>query len=188
MGRKNERKYLNMAVNKKIVLHDANVGYNGRNGVRSYRNFAGEGTLYNAAGNRNFVVFLDTEKAKAMEAEGWPIKWKQDSRQDHDGEVRAQLKVNVKYRTRDGRPMKPPKIVVITSNNRTEYGENEVGNLDFAQFRKCDIQLSMYKSVDPRSHEEVTGVALDTMFVTLEEDELTEEYNALWANNDNLPF
>ena len=39
------------------------------------RNWENEGGGFNAAGDRNFTIFLDEGTAKAMENDGWNIKW-----------------------------------------------------------------------------------------------------------------
>lgn len=169
------------------TLHHVNLLRNGRAGERTWRNFKGEGGPNNTPGNRNFTIGLDDEKAAELRSHGWPVRSKPDTRPGHEGEERHTLKVNVKYRTRDGREMKPPKIVVITRRNRTEYGENQVELLDFMEFSNVDVTLNAYPTVNSFTKEEMVGVSLMVMFATVEEDELTAEYNARWEDEDT-PF
>jgi len=160
---------------------------------RSWRNFKGEAGMRNAAGNRNFTIGLDDETAAEMKAAGWPVRSRPDNRQGHEGEERHTLKVGVKYRTRDGREMKPPEITVITGKNHVKYGEDQIEALDFMEFSNVDLILSAYPTVNSFTGEDAVGVSLSVMFATVEEDEdeLTREYNARWDNDENdgeLPF
>ena len=138
----------------------------------NFRNFAGRETQFNRKGDRNFIIFLDTDKAKAIEAQGWPVRWKPD--RYNEGELRAQMKVNVKYVSRDGRRLTPPKVVVITRKNRTSYDEEMVGLLDTMDIARCDLILSPYEYDGMNGH----GVSayLKTMYVTMAEDELDAKY------------
>mgnify|MGYP006988828904 CR=1 FL=1 len=168
------------------VIHNADLKYNGRNGTKSWRNFAGDATLRNAAGNRYFTFVPTEDDAREMEAAGWPVRWIQKYGAE-DGVVEPIVTVTVKFRTRDGRPMRPPKIVVISGRNQIEYGENEVALLDSAQFEKVDMQISYYEAFNPSTGGQSPKVGLDTMFATLRRDELTEEYAAR-AMNEDAPF
>ena len=169
------------------TIRNAELARNGRAGQRTFRNFKGEGGPYNTPGNRNFVLYLEPEDAEALKKEGWPVRYRPDYRRNHEGEERPQLKVNVKYRTLDGRPMTPPEITVITSRNHVKYGEEEVALLDFMEFEKVDLILNAYPSKNSFTGEDTVGVSLKTMFATLEEDELTAEYNERFAEED-APF
>lgn len=172
---------------RKFTLRNADLARNGRAGERSFRNFKGEGSKYNTPGNRNFTIFLDDETANEMKSCGWPVRSKPDTRAGHEGEERHMLKVNVKYRTRDGRAMTPPKITVITNKNHVEYGEDQVEALDFMEFSNVDLILNAYPTTNSFSGEDAVGVSLAVMFATVDEDELTAEYNARFDNEES-PF
>lgn len=172
---------------RKWTIRHADLARNGRAGERTFRNFKGEGSARNTPGNRNFVIFLDNETAAEMKAAGWPVRSKADTRNGHEGEERHQLKVNVKYRTRDGREMKAPDITVITNKNHVKYGEDQIEALDFMEFSNVDLILSAYPTVNSFTSEDTVGVSLSVMFATVEEDELTAEYNARWEEEDS-PF
>lgn len=175
-----------MTTMKSMVIHNAQLKYNRAGGVKSWRNFAGDAGLRNAAGNRYFTFTPTEEDAKKMEAAGWPVRWIQKYGAD-EGVMEPLVTVTVKYRARDGRPMRAPKITVITGKNRTEYGENEVGLLDNAEFEKVDIQISYYESMNPQTGLPSPKVGLDVMFATLKRDELTEEY-AERFEEEEAPF
>lgn len=131
-----------------------------------FRNFAGREDTFNAAGDRNFVIFLENDKAEAMKAEGWNIK--QLRPREEDEQPQSYLAVAVSYKNR------PPKIVVITSKARTELDEETLPMLDYAEIKNADIMLSPYEW-------EVNGnkgikAYLKTAFITLEEDALELKY------------
>lgn len=160
--------------NKKIVLRDAQIA------PYKFRNFEGRETEYNQKGARNFVVFLDKKKAQELEADGAPVSWKPDKY--NDGELRAQMKVHVKYRDRKGNPMIPPKVVLITHKNQTELTEETIGMLDSAEIEKCDLILNQYPNNSNMGPE--NSVGLKTMYVTLSEDEFAEEYRSYDGSAD----
>lgn len=155
-----------------------------------FRNFEGRETEYNKAGDRNFVIFLDKEFAQKIEAEGAPVAWKPDKY--NDGELRAQMKVHVKYRNRRGEPMVPPKVVLVTRKGQTQLSEETIGMLDSADIEKCDLILSQYANGASMGPE--NSVALKTMYVTLAEDEFADEYRTdeggqpMNADNEEVPW
>lgn len=131
-----------------------------------FRNFAGREDTFNAAGDRNFVMFLDHDKAEEMKSEGWNIKHLRP--REEDDQPQAYISVAVSYKNR------PPKIVMITSKARTELDEETLPVLDYAEIKNADIMLSPYEW-------EVNGskgikAYLKTAFITLEEDELELKY------------
>ena len=155
-----------------------------------FRNFEGRETEYNKAGDRNFVIFLDKEFAQKIEAEGAPVAWKPDKY--NDGELRAQMKVHVKYRNRRGEPMVPPKVVLVTRKGQTQLSEETIGMLDSADIEKCDLILSQYANGASMGPE--NSVALKTMYVPLAEDEFADEYRTdeggqpMNADNEEVPW
>lgn len=153
-------------MNAKITIRDAQIA------PYKFRNFEGRETEYNRAGDRNFVIFLDKALAQQLEAGGAPVSWKAD--RFNDGEMRAQMKVHVKYRDRRGNPMIPPKVVLVTRKNQTQLTEETIGMLDQADIEKCDLILQQYANGATMGPE--NSVALKTMYVTLSEDEFADEY------------
>lgn len=149
-----------------VVIENAHMG------PASFRNFSGRETQFNRKGDRNFVLFLDNDKAREMESAGWPVRWKPD--RYNEGEQRAQMKVNVKYTARDGRKVTPPKIVVCSSKGKVPYDEEMVGMIDAMEIEKCDLILSPYSYTTAQGSG--TSAYLKTMYITLAEDELDAKY------------
>ena len=153
-------------MNKKITIRDAQIA------PYKFRNFEGRETEYNRKGDRNFVIFLEKGLAQQLEADGAPISWKPD--RYNEGELRAQMKIHVKYRDRKGNVMIPPKVVLVTKKNNTQLTEETIGMLDSAEIEKCDLVLTQYANGASMGPE--NSVALKTMYVTLSEDEFADEY------------
>ena len=153
-------------MNKKITIRDARIA------PYKFRNFEGRETEYNRKGDRNFVIFLDSPLAQQLEADGAPVSWKPDKY--NEGEMRAQMKVHVKYRDRKGNQLIPPKVVLVTRKGQSQLDEDTIGMLDSADIEKCDIILNQYANGASMGPE--NSVALKTMYVTLSEDEFADEY------------
>lgn len=140
-----------------------------------YRNFAGKEAQYNREGDRNFSVVLDPETAEKMIADGWNVRVR-DPREDGD-EPSYLIQVAVSFKNR------PPKIVMITSNGRTHLTEDTVEVLDYADIELVDLIFRSYSW-------EVNGKVgikayLQTMYVTINEDELERKYDKVSANTQS---
>jgi hypothetical protein len=142
-------------------------------GVRLvFRNFEGKEGQYNKAGDRNFGVILPPDIAQAMLADGWNIKYLKPREEDEDETETPWLSVAVNFDK--GRP---PKIVLVTSRGRTNLDERTVEMLDWADITNVDLIVRPY-------HWEVSGnrgikAYLQSMYVTIEEDELDKKYSEL---------
>jgi hypothetical protein len=144
-------------------------------GVRIiFRNFAGKEGQYNQAGARNFGVILPPDVAEVMLRDGWNVKYLKPH-EDVEDEVEVPwLAVSVKYDK--GRP---PKIVLVTSRGRTNLDEDTIETLDWADITNVDLIVRPYTwEVNGR-----TGVKayLQSMYVTIEEDELERKYGEMDA-------
>lgn len=146
-----------------------------------FRNFAGKEGQYNREGDRNFGVILPDDVAEAMANDGWNVKFlKPREDDDDDTEPTPWLPVSVNFEKG-----KPPKITMITSRGKKIMDADIVEQLDWV-----DI------AVDPKTGEpmvdlivrpytwEVSGrtgikAYLQSMFITVEEDELEREYAEL---------
>jgi hypothetical protein len=135
-----------------------------------FRNFSGEETPYNKAGKRNFAVVLDEESAEKLSKDGWNVKLLQ-AREEGEPDT-PYISVEVGYK------IKPPRITMITSNSRTNLGEDEVGVLDWADIVTCDLIARAYNWSMPTGKSGVKAY-LQTMFVTINEDELERKYAVL---------
>ncbi len=142
-------------------------------GVRLvFRNFEGKEGQYNKAGDRNFGVILPPDIAQAMLADGWNIKYLKPREEDEDETETPWLSVAVNFDK--GRP---PKIVMVTSRGRTMLDERTVEMLDWADITNVDLIVRPYAW-------EVSGnrgikAYLQSMYVTIEEDELDKKYSEL---------
>lgn len=130
------------------------------------RNFAGAEGQYNRAGDRNFGVLLDPETAEQMIEDGWNVKFFKV--RDEGDEAQAWLPVAVNFKN------KPPRVVLIATNSRTQLDEKSVEVLDWADIKTVDLFCNGSEwNVNGKS-----GVKayLKTMFVTIREDPLEMKY------------
>lgn len=141
-------------------------------GVRIiFRNFAGKEGQYNREGDRNFAVLLDEKIAAAMDEDGWNVKMLKPRDEEEGSEPQAYLPVAVNFRGR------PPRIVLITSRNRTTLTEDQVETLDWVDILNVDLIVRPYEwTVNGK-----TGIKayLQSMYITIEEDPLEAKYSAL---------
>jgi hypothetical protein len=140
-------------------------------GVRIiFRNFSGKEGQYNREGDRNFgVIIPDAATAEAMLADGWNVKYLKPREDDEEGEETPWLQVSVNFDK--GRP---PKIMMVTSRGRTALDAQSVEMLDWADITNVDLIVRPYTwEVSGR-----TGIKayLQSMYVTIEEDELERKY------------
>ena len=138
----------------------------------TFRNFAGAEGKFNPAGNRNFCIFLETDLAKEMEADGWSIKWL-DSYEEEPPQAIVNVKMNFgNY---------PPNIVLVSNGKLTRLDETNVNVLDFAELEHIDLILRGYEwNVSGKS-----GIKayLKTGYFVLVVDELAKKYgNTIDAN------
>lgn len=137
-----------------------------------YRNFRGEGSQFNAEGNRNFSVVVPEELADQLAQDGWNVKCRVPK--EEGDEKLCHLPVAVGYKGN-----RPPRITLITSKGRTELDEETVNTLDYADIAHVDLVVRPYNWEMPTGASGVKAY-LKTMFVTLNEDELELRY----AEND----
>lgn len=137
------------------------------------RNFAGKEGKYNREGDRNFAVILSERTARAMEQDGWNVKWL-EPREDGDPPTPF-LSISVSYKGR------PPKIVMLTMRGRTNLTEDEVELLDWADILTCDLIIRPYDwVVNGKSGKKAY---LQSLFATIDEDPLERKY----AEIENAP-
>lgn len=144
-------------IQKNLVIENADIGFT---------NFAGVEKQYNSKGDRNFVVFLESDLAEALEIDGWNVRYLQP--RDEDELPSPYLSVSVRYE-----PI-PPQIMMISGNNKTLLDENTVDLLDYADIANVDVIIRPYNW-------EVNGkrgvkAYVHTMYVTIMEDEFASKY------------
>ena len=136
-----------------------------------FRNFKGEEKKFNPPGQRNFGVLIDDENARAMQEDGWPIKWLEPREDADEGEApQAFLPVKVKYGK--GRP---PLVALITSRGRTMLEERELDMLDWVTIENVDLIVRPFPWEMPDGK---TGISayLKSIYITIEEDPLEQKY------------
>lgn len=141
-------------------------------GVRIiFRNFSGKEGKYNREGDRNFAVLLDDEVANSMAEDNWNVKWLKPRGEDEEETPQAYLPVSLSYKGR------PPRVVMITSRGRTNLDDTQVEILDWATIVNVDLIVRPYEwLVNGKS-----GIKAycQSIYVTIEEDELERKYGEL---------
>jgi hypothetical protein len=137
-----------------------------------FRNFSGAARPFNKAGDRNFNVIIPEDLASQLIQDGWNVKWKDPRYEDETGIW--VLKVLVKYTAQDGRKLRPPRVVLISSRGRTTLDESMISLLDWARIEMCDLMINP-RWFDVNGKQGYTAY-LHAIYVTIEEDELELKY------------
>lgn len=134
-----------------------------------FKNFAGVARKYNAAGSRNFNVFIDDpELVKLLVDEGFNVRILKP--RDEDDEPRHVLKINVSYKKI------PPIIVQHTGRNSVNLDEEDIAGLDNTFISSVDVEFSPYRFQREEDGSEGRSAYLRTLHVILEEDVFADKY------------
>ena len=142
-----------------------------------WRNFSGRQTQYNAKGKRNFNLVIPPEDVEAMKADGWNVKTKAPRPDYPDDTPLSTLAVNVNYSENS----RPPRVVLIAGDDRTELDEESISMLDRVQIEKVDLIINpSYYDVNGN-----TGYTayLQALYVTIVQDDLEKKYGNFTPGN-----
>ena len=137
-----------------------------------FRNFEGREEKYNRKGDRNFgLIIEDSEVAQQLAEDGWNIKEltpKNNDDYDDTPEVIYWLPVTVRFDN------VPPKVMLVTRRKKTKLNEENINTVDYANIAKVDLTVTPYDwEVNGKSG---TKAYLQTMYVTINEDEFADKY------------
>lgn len=137
-----------------------------------FRNFEGREEKYNRKGDRNFgLIIEDPEVAQQLAEDGWNIKEltpKNNDDYDDTPEVIYWLPVTVRFDN------VPPKVMLVTRRKKTRLNEENINTVDYANIAKVDLTVTPYDwEVNGKSG---TKAYLQTMYVTINEDEFEDKY------------
>ena len=143
-------------------------------GVRIiFKNFAGKETKYNKEGTRNFAVLIDEQVAETLAADEWHVKWLKPREDAEDDEPpQAYLPVTIRF------DVFPPRVVLITSRGRTHLDDDSIEMLDWANIINIDLIVRPYPW-GPINGKSGVKAYVQSMYVTIEEDELEMKYSEL---------
>ena len=137
-----------------------------------FRNFSGEESKFNRAGQRNFCVVIDDlDLAQKLIEDGWNLRAR-PPREEGD-EPSYYLQVAVSFDNI------PPKVWLVTRQGKTQLDAESIDSLDYAEIKNVDLTIRPYCWEIPSRDGSKSGVKayLKTMYVTIEEDPFAAKYS-----------
>lgn len=100
-----------------------------------FRNFRGEGDMYNPKGARNFALIIDTvEDYEKIRELGYNVKAKPANDEGETDFMFLPVKLNYNYKG-------GPNAYLVTSSNRVELDEETIGVIDEIDIIRVDLDI-----------------------------------------------
>ena len=152
--------------NRNIAVENAKI---------MFRNFRGEARQYNSEGDRNFNLVLTKEQKEFFDMEGFKVRTRPP--RDEYSDPQYLLPVTVSYKGR------PPKVFLISGNNKIQLDEESIDMLDFAEIDNIDLTINPYHW-SLKSGASGVKAYLNSMYVTLVEDDFDGKYRHIPTKDD----
>ena len=142
-----------------------------------YRNFQGLKSLYNAEGNRNFVLRIyEPDVAQALIDEGFNVKMKVPRETDNNANPRDpwyEMKVNIRFW--GGRY--DPKIywAEVGDEHYVTKGEESMRDIDEGTFEEIDMDIYPKKYISSQDGKEHVSARLNNLRVVAEVNAFADE-------------
>lgn len=147
-------------------------------------NFAGRVSDNNPQGHKQFCIILkDEELAAKLKEDGWNIFYTKES--EKYGPSKPALPVEIRYHYEEDKKSLNPKVYKCTKKNKTLLTEDLIPDLEADEIINIDLWISpSYWTVRDKS-----GIKayVDTMWVTIEEDERVARYDRYDEVEEELP-